>query len=311
MLSRKFIMPVALLSLLMIMSPLSCGEADKTVIFPDHYVDALIRNQIGKPHGDIYQSDLRDITTINFPPLVSGPIDLTGLEYCTSLTQFSLAYYGGDSEIVDITPLSNLTILTFLSLENTHIADLTPLSNLTGLTELRLNCCQIGDIAPLSNLTSLTSLHLNHVIEIIDLIPLSFLTSLTDVYIEGSQIIKLTPLSNLTGLKHLCLRYCEIGDLSALSNLTALTHLYLDGNQITDLTPLSTVTGLEQIDLDFNQISDISPLVENSGLGSGDTFAVSYNPLSTMSVNVYVPQLQQRGVVMRWSPLATPTPTPK
>jgi hypothetical protein len=39
-------------------------------------------------------------------------------------------------------------------------------------------------------------------------------------------------------------------------------------------------------------------LVENGGLSAGDTVELSGNPLSTTSVNVYIPQLEARGVTV-------------
>ena len=52
--------------------------------------------------------------------------------------------------------------------------------------------------------------------------------------------------------------------------------------------------------LKVNNISDISPLVENSGLSMGDTIDLRGNPLSTESVNVYIPQLEARGVEVKF-----------
>ena len=45
-----------------------------------------------------------------------------------------------------------------------------------------------------------------------------------------------------------------------------------------------------------NNIRDISPLVMNSGLSEGDFVHLGGNPLSDESINVYIPQLLERGV---------------
>jgi Leucine-rich repeat (LRR) protein len=45
-----------------------------------------------------------------------------------------------------------------------------------------------------------------------------------------------------------------------------------------------------------NQISDISPLVDNEGISEGDTVDLDENPLSSDSINIYIPQLEARGV---------------
>ncbi|GAG94277.1 unnamed protein product, partial [marine sediment metagenome] len=83
---------------------------DPVVTFPDAKLDAAIREAIGKPTGDIYQSDLEGLTSLN----ASGKSisDITGLEYCVNLTTLDLRR----NWISDISPLSSLTNLTTLDL---------------------------------------------------------------------------------------------------------------------------------------------------------------------------------------------------
>jgi Leucine-rich repeat (LRR) protein len=83
-----------------------------------------------------------------------------------------------------------------------------------------------------------------------------------------------------------------------LTTSSFLYHISLGDNYISDLSPLAGLTNLQKLDLMFNSISDISPLVENSGLSEGDTVDLSGNPLSTTSVDVYIPQLEARGVTV-------------
>jgi hypothetical protein len=63
----------------------------------------------------------------------------------------------------------------------------------------------------------------------------------------------------------------------------------------------------------LSYLSDISPLAENSGLGQGDTVDLAENPLDTQSIDVYIPQLEQRGVYLGWGTVhpTIPPPTPK
>ena len=88
----------------------------------------------------------------------------------------------------------------------------------------------------------------------------------------------------------------NISDISPLASLTNLMELILHDNNISDISPLVGLINLEVIDLHGSNISDISPLVENSGLSEGDTVDLIWNPLSTTSLNVYIPQLKARGV---------------
>ena len=59
---------------------------------------------------------------------------------------------------------------------------------------------------------------------------------------------------------------------------------------------MSEMTNLNYIDLAQNDIIDISPLVENPGIGDGDYLNLRSNRLSYESENVYIPELEERGV---------------
>lgn len=82
------------------------------------------------------------------------------------------------------------------------------------------------------------------------------------------------------------------------SDLQGLTTFYGWHKDITDLTGLEYCTDLAWLTFRNNQISDISPLVDNSGLGEGDTVDLRNNPLSSQSINLYIPQLQDRGITV-------------
>ena len=173
---------------------------------------------------------------------------------------------------------SDLEVIKKLDASESNITDITGLELCTNLTELYLGDNQISDISPLANLTNLTGLDL-----------------------WGNQISDISPLANLTSLTELNL-CCgnQISDISPLANLTSLTELGLCcGNQISDISPLANLTSLTELGLCCgNQISDISPLVQNEGLGTGDYIDLWENPLSSDSVNIYIPQLEARGVTV-------------
>jgi len=241
--------------------------------------------------------------------------DISPLASLTRLTELGLAY----TQISNISPLANLTSLTRLGLEYTQISDISPLANLTNLTGLALNYTQISDISPLANLTSLRGLDLRGN-QISDISPLANLTSLTELGLGYNQISDISPLANLTSLTNLGLRYNQISDISPIANLTSLTQLWLDGNEVSDISPIANLTSLTWLGLYSNQVSDISslanltsltllylhdnqisdirPLVQNEGLGTGDLVNLQANPLSSDSVNIYIPQLQARGVTV-------------
>lgn len=257
---RKLVAAGLLLSLLTQLVPSAVANADEIVAFSDVNLETAIRREIGKPTGDIYKSDLEDLTSLNANS--EGIIDLAGLEYCTSLAYLSL--WG--NRINDITPLSSLRSLNQLGLGANEIDDVSALFHLSGLKQLWLAHNQISDISPLSDLTDLTLLDLSE---------------------------------------------NQISDISPLSSLTGLTELYLRENQIRDISPLSNLTSLTRLWLSHNGISDISPLVRNGGLSAGDTVNLTANPLNSTSVNLYIPQLEQRGVTVSSSSPYTAPSTPE
>ncbi len=193
------------------------------------------------------------------------PSDLEGLA--------SLDAQGRD--IVDLNGLEHCINLVWVALSNNQITDLSPLANLPHVYFLALTQNQISNMAPLTNLISLTTLWIGwNLISVIP--PLDDLTNLTDLHLYGNQIDDILPLASLTKLEDLALDY----------------------NQISNILPLASLTGLEHLSLDSNQISDISPLVDNTGLGEGDYLFLQSNPLTSDSINVYIPELEARGVTV-------------
>ena len=270
---HRFFIPLMVLAImLLVLMPTSAVRADSVVTFPDPNLQAAIRTAIGKPTGDILQSDLAGLTALYDSNC--GIVNLVGLEHCTSLTLLVLH----TNQISDISPLAGLTNLRELYLGSNQITNISPLAGLTNLTYLELQSNHITGISPLSGLTNLTSLSL-----------------------FSNQISDLSPLAGLTGLSLLDLRNNQISDIPPLSGLTSLTMLWLDYNQISNLSPLSGLTNLTSLGLYANQISDIGPLVNNPGIGSGDYLELGQNPLNATSFNVYIPQLQNRGVNVVWA----------
>jgi hypothetical protein len=289
-------------------------EQEEEVYFADPNLEAAIRVYIHKPEGPIYPADLEGLIVLSAGG--ANITDLTGLEYCTNLITLSLVL----NQISDISPLANLTNLTYLNLYDNQISDISPLANLTNLTWLHLWANEISNISPLSNLTNLRLLYL-HSNQISDISPLANLTNLTEpLFLNNNQISDISPLANLTNLTVLYLDYNQISDISPLANLTNLTVLHIWANEISDISPLANLTNLWELSLGHNQISDISPLanlgslgglnlrsnqisdisplVENAELAEGDWVYLQENPLSSDSINIYIPELQARGVTV-------------
>ena len=278
---RKTGIAVILLLSISLVFTLACGSSSTSkptgatvtpstvVTFPDSKLEAAIREAIKKSSGNIYQSDLDGLTSLD--ATLSNITNLSGLEHCTNLWEL----YLGGNQISDISPLSGLRKLEELYLHKNNISDISALSKLTNLQVLTLSDNQIRNISTLSGLTNLETL-----------------------YLSDNQISNISPLSGLTNLETLYLDDNNRSDISALSGLTNLYELWLEGNRISNISPLSGLTNLEALYLDDNNISDISALVTNSGLGDdiADRVYLNCNPLSTTSIKTYIPKLRSRGV---------------
>jgi Leucine-rich repeat (LRR) protein len=287
------------------------------VVFNDPNLEQVVRDALGIPTGDIYDTDMATLTSLDASS--SNISDLTGLEYAVNLTYLYLSYNQisditalqnltnlnnldlSDNQISDITLLQNLTNLNTLWIQNNQVDDISALQNLTNLyllglhgnnitnigalqnltnlTYLSLHNNQIADITALQNLTSLTELYL-HGNEISDITALQYLTSLTRLQLTYNQINDITALQNLTALTFLHLAYNQIVNITALQNLTSLTDLFLYANKIRDITVLQNLTNLTYLELSSNQISNIAPLQNLTAL---TTLELSNNQINDLT----------------------------
>jgi len=272
----------------------------EVVTFPDPNLEAAIRDAIGKPEGDIYQSDLEGLTELHAS--VRGIADLTGLEYCTNLSRLHLYR----NQISDISPLSGLTNLQRLWLDENEISDISPITGLTNIQVLFLGKNRISDISSLSNFTelwwldlrdnkvdnlsslsSLTSLIGLWIADnyVNDISPLASLHQLNQLYAESNEINDISPLVHVHSLRALNLAENKVDDFSALSGLIELQELWLNDNQITNISPLAALISLKELDISGNEISDISPissLLNLEFLNLDDNMIIDISPVSSL-----------------------------
>jgi len=242
------------------------GISNVVVIFPDKNLEAVIREAIKKPSGDILGSDLLSLTLLKYNG--SGKSDdqmiknIEGIQYCTNLTSLNF----GGNQISDISGLAGLKNLTTLFLYSNKITDISALAELTNLNTLWLGDNPITNISALAGLTNLTTLEMQHNTQLSDIGALANLKNLTKLYIHSTQISDISALAGLTKLTSLLLPYNKISDISALAGLTNLTWLILGNNQISDISVIAELKKLHELDLDDNQISDISVIAELKNL---------------------------------------------
>ena len=187
------------------------GE-DKVINFSDANLEQAIREEINKPEGDIYVSDVSGITELDLSSRDIG--DISELAFFVSLEWLSLY----NNRVEDITALGSLTKLEHLDLEFNEVEDISVLSNITGLKTLAMWDNQVKDISSLANLTQLEELRLKNN-RVHDISYIADLVNLNYLNLEGNRIEDIGPLENLTELRSLVLAGNNISDYSVIDEL--------------------------------------------------------------------------------------------
>lgn len=226
--------------------------------------------------------------------------DIVSLSQLTSLTSLSLI---DRYDVIDLNPLTNLPLLSSLTLSSPKISNLNPLTNVPSLTTLTLQQTDINalptlDLSPLTNLPLLSTLELtiSGLTDATHLLPK--LSSLTTLNLSGnSDLTHFNVLNNLPSLAALNLRQTAIADISFLTHLPSLTHLNLRQSPVTDITPLINLPLLASLNLRQTPISSLNPLVNLSLLSS--LYLSSNDQLTDLNPLVDIPSLTT--LTLAWS----------
>ena len=174
--------------------------------------------------------------------------------------------------ITDISPLTALINLEYLSLDACNIYDLSSLKKLVNLKHLDLRYCNISDISSIAELKKLEILDISHN-QISDISPLSELVELVELDIGDNNIDDISPITGLSKLTALDLHGNDFTDISGISNLSNLTRLNLGmvDSKVSDISFVSALTELKDLSIgdtvdDISAISNLNKL-ENLYIG--------------------------------------------
>jgi len=236
------------------------ANADAAIVtFNDAALEGHVRTLIGKPTGDVLDTDVNAITSLTIDGL--GISDLTGLEFFTGLGQLTM----DDNNVSDLTPIGGLTGIFTLHIRNNPITDLSPITTLTILVNFRL-----GTPAIIPDFTSINALNL-------------FLLE-----IDGPTLANINALAPSTSLNSLNVSNLGITDISAVSGFTNLASLNIEGNNVTSLASLSSLNSLQSLAANGNSISDVSGL---TGLPALQNVRLADSPLADLSPLATLPVL--------------------
>ena len=181
-------------------------EAVTEIDIPDPNLRAVIATALGKPLSTpIVRGHMATLTHLEAGN--ANISDLTGLEGATNLRTLDLGaeYVEAESRSInsnsvsDLSPLTGLTKLRSLYLQDSNISDISAVAGLTNLTELYLWNNSISDISAVAGLTNLTELYLwNNSIS--DISAVAGLTNLTSLWLQENNISDISPLVANAGL---------------------------------------------------------------------------------------------------------------
>ena len=253
------------------------------IAFPDPNLEAVIREAIGKPTGDIQYPDVDRLTSLNASRREIG--DLTGMQCLRGLTELRI----GDNLITDLGPLDDLTDLVELQISRNRISDLTPLAGLGALSVLWFSNNQIADLEPLAGLPDLSYLSLSNN-QIVDLDPLVRNPGVgagDTVDVRQNPIDCPSQMENIHELRGrvawfgVDCQWCQgpiqfpdpnleaevrekinmpAGDI-LFEDLQGVTEFLAISRGISDINGIECMAGLEELNLGGNLIEDISPLL--------------------------------------------------
>jgi Leucine-rich repeat (LRR) protein len=143
----------------------------------------------------------------------------------------------------DLSPISNLVNLVFLSLGYSEIKDLSPISNLENLEELDLTGNKIENIDPIFSLINLKSLSLDYYDENIER-----LQNLEYLYVPFMSQDDLYSLASLKKLRQLVIFWAAgFDDVSPLLELQNLEYIEFGRHTNIDITPLAASDSIKTI----------------------------------------------------------------
>ena len=271
-------------------------------------------NSISDIHSLQYLTQLKKVILSDGSVTIGGVYeetnnitDISALVNCTNLECLSI----GDSEISDLSPISDMKNLKELYLQLDNNINLNDIANITSLKILNLHGAQVTNISALSELVNLEKLTLGArwykwANKIQDISALTNMQNLTYLDLSFTSVENIDILSNLTNLEYLNLYgingeehqiishgYSVIGfsyeweyierfnNLDFLIPLVNLKQLYLGSNGLTDVTALSGLTQLEKLDLSYNELTNIDSLSDLKNL--------KYLDLSSNQITDYSP----------------------
>jgi len=217
--------------------------AETPIYFPDANFEAAVRENIDKPIGDIYPSDVASLTRLDLYSYPKDIQDLTGIEYFTYLTYLDVS----NNNLTSIN-VSNNEYLLELYCDNNNLTSLDVSQNFN----LRCLYCADNNISTL-DLSNNPDLYLlicsNNELTTLDL---SSNLSLQELYCAGNNLTSL----DVSQYQSLWRLDCSDNNLTTLylPQKEEFYDLWCSNNKLTSLD-LSNIPDLSELDCSNNNLT--------------------------------------------------------
>ncbi len=221
-------------------------ESPEVVTFTDATLEALVREAMGKPEGDITIAEAEAVESFNFrvedPGNSSVPRikDIDALKYFKNLKSLDLSYH----LVEDLTPLAGMKNLEALYyFEARSVKDFSALAELTNMLDLIISADTFSDadMQYLAGMTNIELLWIQGGDKLTDISVVANFKKLYKLNIENSGVTDISAAAGITSLVEMSLRGSQVSDVSPLKGLVNLKSLLLEGCPITDYSPLSGI----------------------------------------------------------------------
>lgn len=220
----------------------SKADPNKAVTIKDPQLEAVIRDEIKKPEGDILVSDMEGISSLSIDCKKTPVKQLDGLEYATKLHSFSYRY--GELESLD--PIANCQELEYMNVSYSTIKKQPTEFNTPVLDRASFIDTNISDFSFLKKATAMTDVSFTHCgIKSIDF--LKDAKNLNRANLSDNSISNIEVLSDKVKLTSLDLQKNEISSIDALKNCTKLEYLVISYNHVQNLAPIMNFSNLEEL----------------------------------------------------------------
>jgi len=268
-----------------------------------------------QPLNYSFLEKLSDLQELYLP--APEDLDISAIRYLTNLEILGLEkpmylsttkkeeYLNSFLDISPVSDLQNLRVLELFYDFPISGLDQTYINNLEKLTVLRESFNDKNfDLAFLKSAENLKELFLAGPVKSYK--PISYLKNLNKLNFYGDRdglIENIDFLYPLTSLKELYISRAKLDDISGLNGLVNLEILDLSRCNLSNIDGLIELKGLRKLkvlNISNNQITDIAPLLETEWLDEGCELNLAGNPLNDKSKNLYIKQLEAKGVDVRF-----------